>query len=85
MWVSERYIDQNVSFYSMNKRPCKQLGPMLEDAAVRAGGVFRLVKLNADNERPFVESLQAKGFPTVYAVKNGIITDRYHFSLYACE
>lgn len=65
-----------VKVLSLRFRPCKQLGPLLEDAAIRAGGIFRLVKLNADSERSFVEALQVKAFPSVYAVQNGAINDR---------
>lgn len=56
--------------------PCKQLGPMLEDAAVRAGGLFRLAKVNSDKERDIVECLQVTGLPTVYAVVKGKLSDR---------
>lgn len=56
--------------------PCKQLGPMLEDAAMRAGGLFRLAKVNSDKERSVVECLQISGLPTVYAVVKGKLTDR---------
>lgn len=56
--------------------PCKQLGPMLEEAAIRAGGMFRLAKLNSDNERSVVECLEVPGLPTVFAVVKGKINDR---------
>lgn len=44
---------------------------------MRAGGLFRLVKLNSEAERSLVEILQAKGLPSVYAVVKGRITDRF--------
>lgn len=56
--------------------PCKQLGPMLEDIAVKANGMFRLVKVNSDRERQLVDSLNIKGLPTVFAVSQGKIIDR---------
>lgn len=56
--------------------PCKQLTPILEDAAVRAGGMFRLCKINVDKERSMVDALDTRGFPTVYAVGKGKFTDR---------
>lgn len=57
--------------------PCKQLGPLLEDAAVRAGGMFKLAKVNADKDRSLVDAFEVTGFPTVFAVVNGKITDRF--------
>lgn len=56
--------------------PCKQLTPILEDAAVKAGGMFRLCKINVDKERSMVDALDTRGFPTVYAVGKGKFTDR---------
>jgi thioredoxin-like negative regulator of GroEL len=38
--------------------PCKQLGPMLEDAAVRSGGLFRVAKLDSDKNKNVAEALQ---------------------------
>lgn len=51
-----------------NERPCsplspphhhkKQLGPMLEEMAVRSGGMFRLAKVNSDKNRGVSDVLQ---------------------------
>jgi thioredoxin-like negative regulator of GroEL len=56
--------------------PCKQLGPILENAAVKAGGLFRLAKVNADTQREVAEALGVTGLPTVYAMASGKLTDR---------
>ena len=44
--------------------PCKALAPALEQMAVKAGGMFRLVKLNSDNERSASQALEVKALPT---------------------
>lgn len=40
--------------------PCKQLGPMLEEMAVRSGGMFRLAKVNSDKNRGVSDVLQVR-------------------------
>lgn len=56
--------------------PCKQLGPVLEQAAVKAGGLFRVAKVNADTEKGLSEALGVQGLPTVYTVDKGKLNDR---------
>ena len=41
--------------------PCKQLGPVLENAAMKSGGMFHLVKVNSDKNRELVETLGVTG------------------------
>lgn len=41
--------------------------------AVKAGGIFRLVKVNSDNERPVSNALEVSALPTVFGFKNGKI------------
>ena len=57
--------------------PCKQLGPILESAAMKSGGMFRVCKVNSDNERAIAELLEVQGLPTVYALKSGSMTDKF--------
>ena len=57
--------------------PCKQLTPMLEQAAIKSGGMFRLVKLNSDKERSITELLSVTGLPTVFAIDKGKFLDRF--------
>lgn len=56
--------------------PCKQLGPILENAAIKAGGMFRLAKVNSDQEKAVAEALGVTGLPTVYTVSQGKLNDR---------
>lgn len=53
--------------------PCKALTPALEEMAVKAGGMFRLVKLNTDQERNLSTALEVTSLPTVFGVKDGKI------------
>ena len=53
--------------------PCKVLGPALEDMAIKSGGMFRLVKLNSDNERPVSQALDVTALPTVFGIRDGKI------------
>eukprot|EP01041_Mallomonas_annulata_P002820 gene2820-5543_t len=57
--------------------PCKQLGPILENAAIKSGGMFRLVKINSDKERLLAETLCVSGLPTVFSLTKGKLTDRF--------
>ena len=49
---------------------------MLEGAAMKSGGMFRLAKVNVDVSRDIVNAVGATGFPTVFAVNGGKFTDR---------
>ena len=53
--------------------PCKVLGPVLEDMAVKSGGMFRLVKVNSDNERPVSAALGVEALPSVFGIRDGKI------------
>lgn len=45
----------------------------MEEMAVKSGGIFRLVKVNSDNERPVSSALEVTALPTVFGIKNGKI------------
>lgn len=51
--------------------PCKVLGPVLEDMAVKSGGMFRLVKVNSDNEKPVSAALGVTALPSVFGIRDG--------------
>lgn len=57
--------------------PCKVLGPALEDMAVKAGGMFRVVKINSDNERPVSQALEVTALPTVFGISEGKIVHMF--------
>jgi thioredoxin 1 len=51
--------------------PCKALSPILEEMAMKGGGMFRLVKVNSDNERPISQALDVTALPTIYGIRDG--------------
>lgn len=57
--------------------PCKALTPALEDMAQKSGGIFRLVKVNTDKERPISTALEVTALPTVFGVKNGKVVHMF--------
>lgn len=58
-------------------QPCKYLKPILEEAVMRGGGAMRLVTIDADKRRQLVNALKVEGFPTVFAVREGRIVDKF--------
>jgi thiol-disulfide isomerase/thioredoxin len=57
--------------------PCKVLGPALEEMAIKSGGVFRLVKVNSDNEKAISAALEITSLPTVFGIKDGKILNSF--------
>jgi hypothetical protein len=49
----------------------------LEEMAVKGGGVFRLVKVNSDNERPVSGALEVTALPTIFGVRDGKIVHMF--------
>ena len=50
---------------------------------MKSGGMFRLAKVNSDAERMISSTLDVTGLPSVFAVVNGKINDRYVY-MYIC-
>jgi len=65
--------------------PCRQLTPVLENAAVKAGGMFRLAKLNSDKNKAFSDMLGVEALPTVFGFHKGKIIDSFTGGLTAEE
>ena len=45
--------------------------------AVKAGGLFRLVKINSDNERAVSGALEVTALPTVFGIRDGKIVNMF--------
>ncbi len=75
--VLESPVPVLVDVYADWCGPCKQLGPVLELAAMNSGGMFRLAKVNSDEERSISQALGVTGLPTVFSVNSGKFTDRF--------
>jgi thioredoxin-like negative regulator of GroEL len=58
---------------------CKELSPMLEKIVMSAGGMFKLAKMDADNEenQAILGQLQVRSLPTVFGVVGGKVVDQF--------
>lgn len=75
--VLESPVPVLVDLYADWCGPCKALGPALEEMAVKGGGMFRLVKINSDNERAVSGALEVTALPTVFGVRDGKILNMF--------
>lgn len=60
-----------VDFWAPWCGPCKQLGPMLEDAIARANGAVKMAKINVDDNQDLAQAMRVQSIPTVYAFFQG--------------
>ena len=60
-----------VDFYAPWCAPCKKMSPMLKQLEADHKGKFKLVKLNADNEKALMKEMGVKEIPTFFVYKNG--------------
>lgn len=75
--VLESPVPVLLDFYANWCGPCQVLGPALEEMTVKSGGIFRLVKVNADTERPVSEALAVTALPSVFGVRDGKIVHMF--------
>jgi len=66
-----------VDFWAPWCGPCKQLGPMLENAVKAAAGAVRMVKINVDENQQLAGQLRIQSIPTVYAFFQGQPVDGF--------
>lgn len=66
-----------VDFWAPWCGPCKQLGPLLEQAVKAARGAVRLVKIDIDKNQDLAMQLQVQSVPTVYAFFQGRPVDGF--------
>lgn len=66
-----------VDFWAPWCGPCKQLGPMLEQAVKATRGAVKMVKVNVDENQMIAGQLQVQSIPAVYAFYQGQPVDGF--------
>ena len=66
-----------VDFWAEWCGPCKILGPLLEQAADDAAGMFELVKVDVDQNQTLSAQFGIQSIPTVIAFRDGVPISRF--------
>lgn len=65
-----------VDFYADWCGPCKMVAPIVSELAEEYDGIFKIGKLNIDNEADTAEKYRVMSIPTLMIIKNGEVVDK---------
>ncbi len=65
-----------VDFWAPWCGPCKKVGPVLEELALKHKGTLRIAKLNVDENKAVASELDVRSIPTMVLYKGGESLDR---------
>lgn len=65
-----------VDFWAPWCRPCKMIGPVLEEVAAELEGKVKVTKLNVDKNGVTSEKYRVFSIPTILLFKNGNLVDQ---------
>jgi putative thioredoxin len=74
-----------VDFWAPWCGPCRQLGPVLEDAIAKTKGAVKMVKVNVDQSQRVASQLQVQSIPAVFAFYQGQPFDGFMGALRPAE
>ena len=72
----ESDIPVMVDFYADWCGPCKMIAPIVAELAGEYEGVFKIGKLNVDQEQDTAEKYKVMSIPTLIIYKNGEAVDK---------
>ena len=65
-----------VDFWAERCGPCRMLAPVIESLAGKAGGAYKVGKVNVDEQPDLARRYGIMSIPTVLLFKNGQLADK---------
>ncbi len=72
----ESNIPVLVDFYADWCGPCKMVAPIVSELADEYAGVYKIGKLNVDEEPETAQKYRVMSIPTLLIIKNGNVVDQ---------